>query len=286
MCRYKQFLPVNKQSLSLQIINTVLVKSFERTKVWNALLEGTPIFSSSFFGFSIKAQRFLSGRGSRSPSKCCVCAHRADWTVDANTHTGTLTETVLQRNIKRLRNGETSSLSFHLTKSFFIHIFFFFYIYLIPHFLSHDHLPSLIFCPKCVGAGAAVSVWLHKGVLFLSADDWQAVAVFIARISCSYPRRGNKSRRCFPLNTDWRSLMVVCAFLEGSEMPPDQCWGRNRAVLAAGLMWRCSWGAAVRVAKHRRWASDGLLMSRRLLPPSDEPAVDWELPGSYREGEE
>lgn len=31
----------------------------------------------------------------------------------------------------------------------------------------------------------AVSVWLHKGVLFLSADDWQAVAVFIARVSCS-----------------------------------------------------------------------------------------------------
>lgn len=31
VCRYKQVLPVNKQSLSFRIINTVLVTSFERT---------------------------------------------------------------------------------------------------------------------------------------------------------------------------------------------------------------------------------------------------------------
>lgn len=62
--------------------------------------------------------------------------------------------------------------------------------------------------------------------------------------------------------------------------------GGNWACQAAGLRWRCSWGAAVRVAEHRRWDSDGLSMSCRLLPPSHEPAVDSELPSSCREEEE
>lgn len=61
-------------------------------------------------------------------------------------------------------------------------------------------------------------------------------------------------------------------------------WGvGDLASQAAGLRWRCSWGAAVRAAEHRRWDSDGSLMCCCLPPPSHEPAVDSELPGSYRE---
>lgn len=115
--------------------------------------------------------------GEQKSMQCCVCAHRADWTVDANnTHTGTLTDGIAEKYKKTLRNGETSSLSFHLTKSFFfIHIFFLFTLIwsqtfflkpqssFIPHFLSKVRGCRCCFSLATQGGAVPLCRWLTGG---------------------------------------------------------------------------------------------------------------------------